>query len=232
LGQALSDVLGNSLKDATTLQAIHEKLTAADTLIDHLFQPQRVHAASQRVATEMLLNGIGTSHTLVVSEMVASFTATAVWIAFRSALCSRFFDPRHRDALENCLRAAAHIVQLYNARFLAFHLETLVECTSEGGYVVVIFDTAKRYDDCAIPDQYAFPEHLTAQDVVQNVTFEIVNYKNLVWRDHPESFHVTLQDIPIPDFQAHTHDIVVFAIRKSSPANSVYKKRDNSDFPN
>jgi hypothetical protein len=90
----------------------------------------------------------------------------------------------------------------------------------------MIFDTVKRYDDPAIPEQHAFPKHTTPTDVVQTFPFEIVSYNNLVWRDHPESFHITLQDMPIPDFQAHGHDIAVFALRKLSPPNSVYKKRD------
>jgi hypothetical protein len=90
----------------------------------------------------------------------------------------------------------------------------------------MIFDTVKRYDDPAIPEQHAFPKHPTPEDVVQAFPFQIVSHKSLVWRDHPESFHITLQDIPIPDFQAHAHDIEVFALRKVAPANSVYEERD------
>jgi hypothetical protein len=230
LGQGLADILRNSLKEATTLQEVHKILAAARSIVDDLFQPQRVHAAYQNVRKELLVEGIGGSHTVVVSEMVASFTATAVWMAFRSALYTRFPDPRQRDKLEDCLGAAAHIVQIYNARFLAFHLKTLAGCTAKGGYLVTIFDTVKRYDDPAIPEQHAFPKHTTPRDVVQTFPFKIVKYKSLVWRDHPESFHITLQDIPIPDFQAHVHDIAVFALKKLSPANSVYKKRDRSVF--
>jgi hypothetical protein len=147
-------------------------------------------------------------------------------MAFRSALYTLFPDPQHRDMLESCLGAAAEIVRLYNARFLSFHLETLAGCTSEGGCLVMIFDTVKRFDDPAIPEQHAFPKHTTPQDVVQTFPFQIVSYKSLVWRDHPESFVVTLQDIPITDFQAHAHDIAVFALRKLSPANSVHEEPD------
>jgi hypothetical protein len=226
LGQGLADVLRNSLKGATTLQDIYKILAAASSIVEDLFQPQRVHAAYQNVRRALLVGGIGGSHTVVVSEMVASFTATAVWMAFRSALYTRFPDPRHRDTLERCLGAAADIVQLYNACFLAFHLETLAECTSKDGYLVMIFDTVKRYDDPTIPDQNAFPKHRTPQDVVQTFPFEIVSYNNLVWRDHPESFHITLQGIPIPDFQAHGHDIAVYALRKLDPSISIYEVRD------
>ena len=144
LGQGLADIFRNSLKEATTLQEVHKILAAASSIVDDLFQPQRVHAAYQNVRKELLVGGIGGSHTVVVSEMVASFTATAVWMAFRSGLYTRFPDPRQRDKLEDCLGAAAHIVQLYNARFLAFHLETLAGCTAKGGYLVTIFDTVTR----------------------------------------------------------------------------------------
>ncbi|MGB8723208.1 MAG: hypothetical protein WCD15_10625 [Terriglobales bacterium] len=230
LGQGLADVLRDSLKEPTTLQEIHEKLAAASSVVDDLFQPQRVRAASKKVRKELLLDGIGSLHTVVVSEMVASFTATAVWMAFRSALYSRFSDPRHRDTLERCVGAAAHIVQFYNARFLAFHLETLAGCTSEGGYLVMIFDTVKRYDDPAIPEQHAFPKHPSPQAVVQTFPFQIVSYRSLVWRDHPQSFPVKLQDIPIPDFQAHGHDVAVFALKKLAPANTIYEERDQVGY--
>jgi hypothetical protein len=228
LGQGLADVLRNSLKEAASLQDIHKILAAASGIVDDLFQTQRVHTAYQNVRKELLVEGIGGSHTVVVSEMVASFTATAVWMAFRSALYTRFSDSRHHDMLELCLGAAAHIVQLYNARFLAFHLATLAGCTSNGGYLVMIFDTVKRYEDPAISEQHAFPRHPTPRDVVETSPFQIVSYKNLVWRDHPESFHITLQDIPITDFQAHAHDIAVFALRKLDPSISICEARDRA----
>jgi hypothetical protein len=211
LGQQFAYALWSAIDESRTVDQVRERLRSSSSIVSAIFRSQHVSEARNSLRTNFQRIGLSVPFTLTVSEMVASFTGTPVWMAFRSALYSQF-GGESVHALKLCLEAAAELLRLYNARFLTFHLDFLGELTAENGRMVLVFDTFKRYDDPGLASQSSFPPDDAAWTVIRRSSCEVILRRGLVWRDHSESFDVRVRNIPVCDFQAHRHDVEVFVL--------------------
>jgi hypothetical protein len=179
-----------------------------------------IFADTNQVLSE-LSGGLGTAsaarrHSLCVSEMVASFTGTVVWLGFRSALYERFAGKASTMELEECLRTATKLWQDYNELFFGFHLDFLRKRMAPVGLILVVFDTRKIYDD---PERASFPafrEQFSIIEILAAKQLRVFRHAAFSWRDHPEGFDVSLHGVPVSDFQAHTHDVELYVLAAAS----------------
>lgn len=158
----------------------------------------------------------GQRFSFLVSEMVASFTGTAVWLAFRSALYERFANSASMEELDNCLSAATRLWQHYNQLFVAFHLDLLRSQASDGGLILLIFDTCKVYDRPELASLPAIATHYAIFDELEAKRLRVLHKTTISWRDHPMAFDVRLYGIPVPDFQAHSHDVELYLLENKA----------------
>jgi hypothetical protein len=90
-------------------------------------------------------------------------------MAFRSALFNRFGRcGNDRPTLNRCINAASELLRAYNRKFLRFHLNTLAALTAGDGYIIVVFDTTKRFDDELLETQFSFPPGSPLGDTSRN----------------------------------------------------------------
>lgn len=158
----------------------------------------------------------GRRYMCLLSEMIASFTGTAVWLAFRSALYERFAGKAPLGELDACLSASTLLWQLYNEHFLSFHLDFLRGQTESEGFIVLVFDTRKVYDLAALSSLPALRQDIFVLDALKSRQLRVARQETLCWRDHPNSFDVNLYGIPVSDFQAHTHDVELYFLEAAS----------------
>jgi predicted SAM-dependent methyltransferase len=213
-GQRLCDVYSDALRMADSPTAVAERLSGASLLGTSIFFDD--DQVLTRLRVELDLASGGRRYTQSVSEMVASFTGTAVWLAFRSALYHRFARQAAPEDLGVCLRAATLLWQRYNECFLAFHLKFLRRQMVSGGSLLIVFDTQKVYDDPEREMLRAFLPETSLAGILESQGFRNVRHAILSWRDHPEGFEVSLYGIPVSDFQAHTHDVELFVLEAAS----------------
>jgi hypothetical protein len=209
-GQRLCDAYATALRSAKTPAEVAVFLASAHSLCSSIF-----HDAEEVLAdvTKKLDYITGSQrYTCSVSEMVASFTGTAVWLAFRSALYERFAGKCEVEELTACLKAATVLWQGYNEHFLAFHTDFLRTHTRQGGHAVLAFDTRKIYDHPELGTLATFGHTTQILDIMEKLGLRVIHRMLLSWRDHPNGFDVCLHGIPVSDFQAHTHDVELYFI--------------------
>jgi hypothetical protein len=209
-GQRLCNVYIDALRLAETCKEVTERLVDAGCLAESIFAD-----ASDMVARLVLAcdNMSGERrYAISVSEMVASFTGTAVWLGFRSALYEKFAGIASCGEMENVLRTATLLWQKYNERFLVVHLDFLKRQTAKGGCIVLVFDTLKVYDDPRFGSLAAFAPETSILSVLTLGQLRILRHTSLCWRDHPRGFDVKLFGFPVADFQAHAHDVELYVL--------------------
>jgi hypothetical protein len=209
-GQRLCDIYLDSLSSAKTGAEIAEFLTPTDLLSSSIFHD------SEQVFAQLLgkfdaITG-GQRYTCTVSEMVACFTGTAVWLAFRSALYERFAGEAPVRELDACLSAATMLWQSYNEYFFAFHLDFLAAQTRQGGFTALVFDTCKIYDQPELTSLPALRSTAVIEDIMNARQLRIARRTTISWRDHPHGVDVSLYGIPVSDFYAHTHDVQLYFV--------------------
>jgi hypothetical protein len=209
-GQRLCDVYSDALSIDGDPVAIAQRL-AEVSLVDSsvFFDEDQVLA---RLCTQLDIASGGRRYIQSVSEMVASFTGTAVWLAFRSALYQRFASSAEPEDFQICLQAATLLWQKYNERFLAFHLKFLRHQMVSGGSLLLVFDTRKVYDDHAWAALSAFLPETSLTGMLEGQGFRIVRHEVLCWRDHPCGFDDSICGIGVSDFQPHTHDVELYVL--------------------
>jgi hypothetical protein len=106
-GQRLCDLYVDTLRGGETAAEVAENLGRTSPLVKSIFADanQVLAELSEDVDTV----SAGQRYDLCVSEMVASFTGTAVWLGFRSALYERFAGKASTAELEECLRTAVKL---------------------------------------------------------------------------------------------------------------------------
>lgn len=213
-GQRLCDLYSEALRREDTTAGIVRRLSnAAHLSASIFFDDDQVLA---RLCTQLDAASGGRRFTHSVSEMVASFTGTAVWLAFRSALYQRFAGLAAPQELELCLHAATLLWQKYNECFLAFHLKFLRRHMVPGGSILLVFDIRKVYDDPERDVLGAFLPDASLTETLENQGFRIAKHATLCWRDHPCGFDVSICGIPVSDFQPHTHDVELYIMEVAS----------------
>lgn len=209
-GQRLCDVYSDAMRIEDDPAAIAQRLAEVSLVGSSIFFDEDEVLA--RVCSQLDIASGGRRYTQSVSEMVASFTGTAVWLAFRSALYQRFASSVVPEDLGVCLQAATRLWQKYNECFLAFHLKFLRHQMVSGGSLLLVFDTRKVYDN---PEREALsvflPETYLAR-LLEDHEFRIARHAILCWRDHPCGFDVSICGISVSDFQAHTHDVDLYVL--------------------
>jgi hypothetical protein len=210
-GQRLCNLYVDTLRDTSSLAHVAQRLGEASFSIASIFfdadqvlvqlNSHLSHSAGER------------ENTISVSEMAASFTGTAVWLAFRSVLFQKFARIDSRAEMEECLKLATELWQKYNELFLGVHLDFLQARTAKGGIVVVVFDTRKVYDDCELGTLAAFKEGTSITEICVSRRLQILRHSVLHWRDLPLGFDVKLCGLPVSDFQAHTHDVDLYVLQ-------------------
>jgi len=213
-GQRLCDVYSDALSIEANPAAIAQRL-AKGSLVDSsiFFDEDQVLA---QICTQLDIASGGRRYTQSVSEMVASFTGTAVWLAFRSALYRRFASSTEPEDFGICLQAATLLWQEYNERFLAFHLKFLRHQMVSDGSLLLVFDTRKVYDDHAWAALSAFLPETSLTGMLKGQGFRIVRHEVLCWRDHPCGFDVSICGIRVSDFQSHAHDVELYLLEVAS----------------
>jgi hypothetical protein len=213
-GQRLCDLYVDALRGAETVTEIVENLRGASPLVKAIF------ADTSAVLSE--LSGVpGFAATeqrydLCVSEMVASFTGTPVWLGFRSALYERFAGNASITELEECLGAATNLWQEYNEHFFGFHLAFLRNRMASSGLILLVFDTQKVYEDPERASIPVFREQFSIIEILAARQLRAFRHTAFSWRDHPAGFDVKLHGVPVSDFQAHTHDIALYVLTAAS----------------
>ncbi len=138
-GQRLCDAYSNALGDENDAAAVAHNLADVSVLCSSIFFDE--DKVLDELCTQLDLASGGRRYTLSVSEMVASFTGTAVWLAFRSALYQRFARHATPRDLDSCLQAATLLWQEFNERFLNFHLRFLGHQLDAYGSLLLVFDS-------------------------------------------------------------------------------------------
>jgi len=213
-GQRLCETYLAALRSAETAEQVAKHLAPAHSLASSIFSDveQVLAQLTERFDT---ITG-GRRYNCLLSEMIASFTGTAVWLAFRSALYERFASKAPLEELDACLSAGTLLWQLYNEHFLSFHLDFLRGQTERDGFIVLVFDTCKVYDLAALSSLPALRQDTFVLDALKSRQLQIARQKTLCWRDHPNGFDVNLYGIPVSDFQAHTHDVELYFLEAAS----------------
>ena len=214
-GQRLCDLYRHTLEASTTVGEIAQRL-ADDSLL-----ASSVFADVEQVLTELTGRlDILVAHrrySCCVSEMVASFTGSVPWLAFRSSLYKRFSSTASLEKLDACLAAATKVWQRYNENFLSFHFTLLREMTTRDGFVVLVFDTSKVFTGgrstlTELKRINSFGSQQIIRKLLADRGDKIMQHKMLSWIDHLEGFDVKLYGIPISDFQRHTHDVQMYVV--------------------
>jgi hypothetical protein len=213
-GQRLCNVYSDALRIEDNPAAITARLAEVSLLSSSIFFDDDQVIA--QLCAQVDLASAGRRFTQSVSEMVASFTGTAVWLAFRSALYQRFASVVAPPELEICLHAATLLWQRYNECFLAFHLKFLRYQMLPSGSLSLAFDTRKVYDDPERNVLSAFPSDTSLAGIVEGQGFRIARHVVLCWRDHPSGFDVSICGIGVSDFQSHTHDVALYVLEVAS----------------
>jgi hypothetical protein len=213
-GQRLCDVYSDALSFEDDLAAVAQRLAEVSLVGSSIFFDEDQVLA--RLCTQLDIASGGQRYTQSVSEMVASFTGTAVWLAFRSALYLRFASSTEPEDFGICLQAATLLWQEYNERFLAFHLKFLRHQMVSGGSLLLVFDTRKVYDDHAWAALSAFLPETSLTGLLKGQGFRTVRHDVLCWRDHPCGFDVSICGIRVSDFQSHAHDVELYLLEVPS----------------
>jgi hypothetical protein len=213
-GQRLCDVYSDALRIEDSPARIAQRLAEVSLVGSSVFFDEE-HVLAL-LCTQLDIASGGRRYTQSVSEMVASFTGTAVWLAFRSALYQRFASSAAPEDFGICLQAATLLWQKYNECFLAFHLKFLRHQMISGGSLLLVFDTRKVYDDPTWGALSAFLSETSLNGMLAGQGFRLVRHEVLCWRDHPCGFDVSLHGIPVSDFQAHAHDVELYLLEVAS----------------
>lgn len=207
-GQRLCDIFLAALCSTRTAAEVLTYLAPSSALASSIFGD--ADFILEQLTQELDKITGGRRYSCLVSEMVASFTGTAVWLAFRSALYERFARKIPIEELQTCLNAATRLWQLYNEHFLGFHLDFLRRQVEFNGFIVLVFDTCKVYDQPELASLPALTQTAFLLGVLASRRLRIAHRTALSWRDHPNGFDVHLYGIPISDFQAHTHNVELY----------------------
>ena len=80
-----------------------------------------------------------------LSEMMAAFTGTPAFLAFRSELYRKFGRDVDCGSFESALQSAGALWRAYNDRFLEEHLLFLRSYIRSNDAVLLVLDTASRW---------------------------------------------------------------------------------------
>jgi hypothetical protein len=209
-GQRLCNTYLTALQSAKSGDDAAKFLAPAHSLVASIFRD------TNRVLTELIakVDSItsGQRYGCVVSEMIATFTGTVGWLAFRSALYQRFSGQAPVEELVACLGVATTLWQLYNEHFFAFHLDFLTKLTRPGGFTTLAFDTCKVYDRSELAPLSSLGGAALIPDIMGARRLRVARHATISWRDHPDGFEVSLYGIPVNDFQAHIHDVELYCV--------------------
>ena len=150
---------------------------------------------------------------IAFSEMVASFTGTAVLMAFRSRLYSRCEGRVLPAVLAEVMNNAVCIWQQYNDRIYKLHLSFLDKVTHPGGLILVAVDTEKQYDDNRISPVSSFSQKAPPINDCPGLIVQDPQ-RALFWRDHAFGFDISIGGVPVNDFQSHRHRVELYTYLK------------------
>ena len=159
------------------------------------------------------LDGAG-DYSVAYSEMVASFTATPVHMAFRTHLfqhIEEIGEPRAHSALEY----ASELWQYFNQRIFGAHLAFMAATVRPGGLALVAVDTEKTYDDGS-NTIFSFPTKEPNERLRETKTpLRRIDTKDFPWRDHAFAFEAKINGMPIDDFKRHSHKVYLYTYERS-----------------
>ncbi|MEZ5774714.1 MAG: hypothetical protein R3D33_08445 [Hyphomicrobiaceae bacterium] len=209
-GQRLCDIYAEALEAGDSPDAIAARLGDPLTRAAAIFED--AEAVVERIAAAVE-EGLGRgSRDVCVSEMMAAFTGTPAFLAFRSEIFRRQSAAAGRADYSRPLMAAARIWQHYNDRFLAFHLVTLRRLLEKGGLAIVVFDTEKVYDAPGLATIASFLEDPTFETAIAAGGFALRHRAHAKWLDHPVDRVASVHGVPVDDFKAHGHTIELLAL--------------------
>ena len=209
MGQRLCDLFYNVLKSATSPEDVASRLSNFAQITKSLFFNARenLSALSEEVGNPACQN----EAQLCVSEMMASFTGTAVFLAFRSSLF-RKFGSADKCVLDSVLHFATELWREHNRTFLANHLEIIRSWLNAGDVLIIAFDSLKVFDDPRLNPVHSFGTNESFARVIGSSRFQIMRHSNIHWRDHPVDFETAVYGVAVNDFKAHTHVVQIYAL--------------------
>jgi len=208
-GERLAETLLNLLASPAEIPVL---LESPEAILEEILPESSLTERSEMLFDLACQSGLSTRGAVCFSEMVASFTGTAVLMAFRTELYLGLGATMEPGQLDQIMAAAIRLWQRYNDRVFKLHLLFMNRLVYTGGKILIAVDTEKIFDDAAIPKGFSFSQEEPPLHDVAELRFQ--NVRDLMWRDHPFGFDVSVGRIKVIDFKSHQHKVKLYTYEK------------------